>query len=64
MPQDEQQIGMWSYWRDKYGPVVALKDYYAGVLAEDPMLQRAVAQIQDAEWTINHRMEELSDGES
>ena len=51
-------IDMWDYWRDKYGYVDALQDYYPEQL-QDPRLVLAVAQIRNAHASINAVMAEL-----
>ncbi len=50
---------MWTYWRDKYGIEIALKEYYPDILKSDPVLSFATAQLKTAELAINARMEEL-----
>jgi hypothetical protein len=51
---------MWTYWRDKYGIEIALKEYYPEILKSDPVLSFAMAQLETAELAINARMAELS----
>jgi hypothetical protein len=50
---------MWEYWRGKYGHVDALEEYYADLLASDPRLISAVAQLRNAKAAIDARMAEL-----
>lgn len=53
---NDASLDMWSYWCDKYGPVTALEDYYADLLARDKELQYAVLQIKNAQNAIKHIM--------
>jgi hypothetical protein len=40
-----EQPRMWSYWRDKKGPVEALEDYFPKTLAGNPQLTAALVQV-------------------
>jgi hypothetical protein len=51
---------MWDYWCSKYGRVEVLRDYYPELLAGDPRLTFAVAQIENCEAAIDARMAELA----
>lgn len=55
----DAELRSWRYWRDKYGRVEALLEYFPKLLASDPRLSLAVAQIQNAEAAIDARMAEL-----
>lgn len=51
----------WRYWRDKYGEIEALREYYPATLANNLVLQAAVAQVELGLRAINSVMNELSD---
>ena len=57
----DAELHMWNYWSRKYGPVEALRDYYPGLCASDPMLTYAVAQHEAAALAILARMKQLAD---
>ena len=50
---------MWSYWRDKYGTVTALQDYYPALLADDPVIRTAAANIEINRAAVELRMTSL-----
>ena len=47
---------MWTYWRDKYGTLDALKDHYPQTIERDFRLAIAVAQIDIAMLAIEKIM--------
>ncbi len=53
----EEDYSMWSFWREKYGHVVALTDYYPRLLERRVDLQLAVASIRNGEGIIDSIME-------
>lgn len=50
---------IWEYWRDKYGHLEALKDYYPEILTENEQIKIAVAQIKNAKIVIDHIMKDI-----
>lgn len=57
-----EDVSMWSYWRRKRGGVKeTLESDYPELLANDPVLQQAAAQIRVGELAIEARMQELED---
>jgi len=52
---------MWSYWQNKYGPVLALEDYYPKYVESNLQLQLAIAMIKNGERLIDSIMEEATD---
>ena len=49
---------MWPYWRDKYGYIVALRDYYPAKAEDNLEISAALAQIKAAERVIDAVMKE------
>jgi hypothetical protein len=49
---------MWSFWRDKHGPVEALEDYYPETVASSPQLTAAVTQVKNGLLVIDAIMSE------
>lgn len=57
----EEPYHMWRYWRDKKGYEEALSDYYPDTLTNNPQLQLALAQLQNAKVTIDAIMAMFED---
>ena len=55
----EENYNMWRYWRDKYGYVLGLTDYYPKLVEDRKDLQMAIAMIENGERIIDSIMEEL-----
>ena len=60
---DGQPYHMFDYWSDKYGPMVALQDYYPKTLESSDELKAAVAQYKNSKRVMNSIMDELKDKE-
>jgi len=58
----EENYNMWRYWRDKYGHVLGLADYYPKLVEDRKDLQMAIAMIENGERIIDSVMEELDTG--
>ena len=54
---------MWPYWRDKYGHLDAVKDYFAEELKSNVELQQAVAMVKNGERLIDTLFAELAERE-
>jgi hypothetical protein len=52
---------MWNYWRDKYGRLAALKEYYPNLLKSRDDLRQSVAQVENANRAIDAVMDELQE---
>ncbi len=49
----------WEYWKEEYGHIETLKEFYPETLETDIRLQQAVAQVENAYAAIDQRMREL-----
>ncbi len=57
----EEPYHMWCYWRDKKDYEEALNDYFFVTLKNNPQLQLALAQLQNAKVTIDAIMQMFED---
>lgn len=53
-------LASWDYWRNKYGYVEALTDYFPNLLKEDSILRYALAQMRATEILIDTHMNILA----
>lgn len=60
------ELHMWSYWRDKYGTVGALEEYYPELIGPNsphPDIGFAFQQAKNALWQLDERMKRLAEQE-
>ena len=56
-----EDVGMWTYWRGKYGYETALRDYYPILSKQHPVLSIAIVQMKMAQLAIEKVFEELQE---
>lgn len=50
----------WEWYRDKYGYVEGLEEYFKDTAMKDSQIQGAITQLKSAEAFLDKRMEELA----
>lgn len=67
MPRaSDAEFRMWDYWRDKYGPMQAMEEYYPSLIgpnSDRPGISFAYQQAKNALFALDHHMTRLAEDE-